>query len=176
MTIWTGPDGFVNVQDDLLTAIAAELVLLGPDHIPDRVCRVPGEIAWDGCECGQLVTSLFRWFPSSTFPQRGLTPDPIVGGCPPPFIVGVLRVSLLRCAPPVPDGALAPTCEALDASAVEVAQDAHLVMSTTTCRLEELKDDNHIVDYLISEQLAAGPAGNCVGSVLTVGVALDWSA
>jgi hypothetical protein len=139
-----------------------------PDGIPGRVCLlVPGAIAADGCDCGQLALSISRIFPSSSFPGEA-TVDEGAAGCPPPILAAMITVSLFRCVPTVDDDLEPPSCEVLLASAVSWDADVAAIRRALACHLAELADRGVIVGYVIGATTPVGPSGACIGADTTV--------
>lgn len=164
--MFTGPEAFYDISHLILAAIDAELATTPYGTVP-RVCVVPGELAWDECECGMLAASPQRFFLSDEFPQdalgRGLVRS---GPCDLPFLIAEISITIARCAPQPPDGQLAPSCAALDLAAKTLLSDAFVVMIKTTEVLCELMASNEIVEYVLGEQVTRGPEGMCVGTEL----------
>jgi hypothetical protein len=150
-----------------------------------RACVVWGEIAWDDCECGQLVVAVNRQFPSNEFPfDAGSGVGTGVGAvsqqsrCGSPLWLIEYTVSVLRCAPIQDDAGNPPTCEALDEHARVSSIDSWAVRTGVACCLQSLAKDlqengaTAITDYLIREQPSTGPRGGCGGSDLNVTVGI----
>lgn len=134
-----------------------------------RTCLlVPGNIAWDGCECGQLAQTIQATYPTRTFPADA-SGDPLQGGCKTrPQAVQVLA-SITRCVsgmssgmPPKP-----PTCGALLADALVQQGDAFAVRNAVECCLATYKTNRAILDYRVGRTTFVGPDGGCAGSELT---------
>lgn len=174
MTQLRGPTAFYQIASLVVANVEGVLAtsLGGPVQ---RACVVPGDIIWDGCTCGLLAVSVRRWSLVDTFPEgftafgRGLiraTP------CDVPYIVGELRVQVIRCAP-IPDGnALEVPCVDLDAAAQVLLSDAYVTMTEIISTLCELREDDRIVDYVVGDQETLGPNGDCVGTEIMAQVAL----
>lgn len=170
--MFMGPLAFYNLLSEVVDEVNTELGTTAAGS-PDRVCVVPGQIAWDDCECGQLAGTINQWFFSNDFPASSSPGVLTVSACQAAWVVADMGISILRCAPgPIGDD-LAPTCERLDEAAQTHIIDAHTVRNTVACLLQDMKNDDRIVDYGISGQVATGPAGMCVGSELTFLVSLD---
>jgi hypothetical protein len=169
-----GPTGFYRVADLLVTNVEAVLAASLGGAV-DRACVVPGEIVWDDCNCGLLAVSVRRWFLTDNFPETSAafgantiraTP------CDMPYLVGEVRVQVVRCAP-IPDGnALSVPCPELDTAAQVLLSDAYVTLTETVSTLCELRETDQIIDYVLGEQETQGPAGDCVGSELVAQVAL----
>jgi hypothetical protein len=164
--MYQGPTAFYDIASLLLTEIDTALSISVYGSV-DRVCVVPGELAWDQCECGTLGASPRRFFLSDEFPEGSLGTGIVrTSVCSLPFIVAEISISLIRCAPQPPDGQLAPTCEALAVSAQVLLSDAYIVLNETTTTLCELVANDQIIDYVLGDQNARGPEGACVGTEL----------
>lgn len=172
MTQLQGPTAFFDVASILLTNLQVALTDVGSGSV-ERACVVPGQFAWDGCECGTLGITMTRFFLSDDFPTGAFGQGTIRSTpCNLPWIVGVLGVIVLRCAPQPVGQAVAPSCESLAGSAFNYARDAYAVMSETVATLCDLVQTDRIVDYIIGDQEQRGPEGSCVGTELTVSIAV----
>lgn len=164
--MYRGPTAFYDVALLLITEIDAALAASAYGSV-DRVCVVPGEIAWDACECGMLAISPRRFFLSDEFPADALGQGIVrTSPCDLPYLVTEMSITIARCAPQPVGGALTPTCVALDGSARVLISDAYVVLSTVAQVLCELVGADQIVDWVLGEQVARGPDGSCVGSEL----------
>lgn len=134
-----------------------------------RSCVITGEIAWDDCECGQLVVALATTFPYTEFPNpdEGANQTP----CGSPKWATTYTVSMLRCSPET-DTEAPPTCEDLGAAARQSAADAVAVMNALRCCLRDLKRGREIIEYQIGTTTFVGAEGMCQGSAtdVTVGI------
>lgn len=135
-----------------------------------RSCTITGEIAWDDCECGQLVVSLGTTFPYTTFPNPGVS-DGSMTPCGAPTWATEYTVSILRCSPETETDA-PPSCEALGAAARLSAADAAEVNNALRCCLRDLKRSRDINDFQIGITTFVGGEGMCQGSntLVTVGL------
>lgn len=156
----SGPTKWYTLAETLRLAIHAGLTVP-----PDRSGVVPGEIAWDACDCGLLAVAVQRIYLSDIFPNQQTTK---ISPCDAAWEVGEIVVQLLRCAPADP----VPTVAALDASAQEVLLDAYELLKATSTKLCTLKRTDEIVDFFMSPLTSQGPSGTCVGNELRVLVAL----
>jgi hypothetical protein len=164
--MYQGPTAFYDISALLLTEIDQALQLSSFGSV-NRICVVPGELAWDQCECGTLAASPRRFFLSDEFPEDSLGRGIVRGTpCDLPFLVAEISISIIRCAPQPPDGQLAPTCESLAAAAQVLLSDAYVVMTETISTLCTLTETNQIIDYVLGEQNTRGPDGTCVGTEL----------
>lgn len=174
MAQYRGPAAFYDVGNVLLANLETVLADSSGGAV-DRACLVPGEIAWDGCNCGLLAISVRNWFLTDSFPETSLafganaargTP------CDLPWLVGDLVIQVIRCAP-TPDGnAISVPCPELDESARVLISDAYVTLTETVSTLCELRESDQIIDYIVGSQATVGPAGGCVGSELTAQVGL----
>lgn len=146
---------------------------------PARAClMVPGQIAWDSCgpdDCGQLTLSITRIFYSQTFPAESVI-DWSEAGCPPTLLAADVTVSILRCAPGPDDAGNPPTCDELLAAALVWDADARAVRKAVGCCLADLVEQDQISAYTIRSQTPAGPEGGCVGSELSLTMAVPHCA
>jgi hypothetical protein len=133
-----------------------------------RTCLlVPGNIAWDGCECGQLALTIQRTYPSQKFPADA-SEDPILGGCRDgPKAVQALA-SITRCVSGITDGVppRPPTCAALYADALVQQADAFALDRAVRCCLKAFNDNHVIWNYRVGGINFVGPDGGCAGSEL----------
>lgn len=161
----TGPDRWYTVGSHLVTAVRD-----GLSSKPQRVGMVPGEIAWDACDCGgMLAVSLSRLYLSDVFPEESETSN---GACQPPYEVGQFTVAVVRCAPN-PDGVeAAPPADELDSAAGLLLQDATEMLDSVAAVLCRLREDDEVLDYLVTPMEPVGPEGGCVGVNVTVRVCL----
>lgn len=168
-----GPTAFYVIALQLTTSLD-EALATSTGGRPERACVVPGEIAWDDCQCGMLAVTPRSWALSDTFPDdadsRGsLRSSP----CDLPWLVSTINVQLVRCAPSPNGNALSVPCTALDAASQILISDAYVVVTETTSLFCTMKNDDEIVDYIISDVATIGPSGGCVGVELQVSVAVD---
>lgn len=160
-----GAGRWYTVGTHLVTAVRD-----GLSSKPGRTGMAPGEIAWDACDCGgMLAVSLSRLYLSENFPEETETST---GACQPPYEVGQFTVAVVRCAPN-PDGVeAAPPADELDAAAGLLLQDATEMLDAVSVLLCRLKEDDEVLDYLVTPVEPVGPEGGCVGVNLTVRVCL----
>lgn len=160
-----GPGRWYTVGTHLVTAVRD-----GLSSKPGRAGQVPGEIAWDSCDCGgMLAVALSRLYLADVFPEETETST---GVCQPPYEVGQFTVAVVRCAPN-PDGVeAAPPADELDTAAGLLLQDATEMLDALASRLCALKEDDEVLDYLVTPVEPVGPEGGCVGVNVTVRVCL----
>ena len=141
--------------------------------LPSRVCITTGQIAWDDCECGQLVVSLDRTYDSGTFPNPwDAAQNDGMRKCGPPLFVFQYTVSMLRCSPTGDDMGNPPPCSEVDAAARVAIEDAWAVRAGLMCCLcagTTRTNGVKLFDrYTIGPQTMVGPMGGCQGSAITV--------
>lgn len=155
---------FYDVASILVSGIQAALVgTVG--GAPNRACVVPGAIAWDQCDCGQLAISAGRWFYSENFPIEtgtGTQSTP----CMMPYLVGEFTIQLIRCMPSPENRDLFVACSRLTTAARILIEDAYVVLDATRTLLCELRSADVIIDFTFSEQTTVGPEGGCGGTEL----------
>lgn len=139
---------------------------------PGRVCvPVPGQIADDGCDCGQLAVTIPRRYPSTTFPVEA-NDTAEQGDCGVPYLAFEVLISVMRCAPnPEADGT-PPDCGELDRAARIKEEDAWVTRQAVSCCLLEMQQHGHIELFVVRGDEDRGPSGGCVGVDLraTVGI------
>lgn len=160
----TGPLKWYTVAETLRQAVHAELTTK-----PDRSGVVPGQIAWDECDCGILAVSRAQIHISETFPDPVAQP---VGNCDAPYEVGEFIIQVIRCVPGATDQTLAPTVAELDTSAQEIDQDAYEMLKAVSVKLCEMNAARDISNFLLRPLTAQGPSGVCGGNELRALVAL----
>jgi hypothetical protein len=128
--------------------------------VPERSCVVPGAIAWDDCQCGQLSISILQTWPGVTFPGDPGTGSATLGPCQVGWLMSQLVIQVARCAPnPGPDGVV--PCSALEQGARVTAEDAMAIREAAFCGLQFLKDRDD--DFIVRGQVTVGPEGGCMG-------------
>jgi hypothetical protein len=146
----------------VLDALVAE-PLSGGVPAKMRTCLlVPGEIAWDGCDCGQFAQSVIRDYPSLTFPQEAYLDNR--NACDPFARAVEVVASLTRCVPGMDSSGRPPTCDALRAAALIQQADALTMQGAIQCYLADLKRTYVITNYRIGGIQYVGPQGNCGGA------------
>lgn len=168
----TGQFGVYTLLSGLLTAISNALVDT-PGGRPGFASLFPGEISWDNCCEGLLGITSTEQYVTENFPHVNTIQNPTdLTTCRAGWFINNVTVNLLRCAPQ-PQGN-SPTVPAtqLTLSMREINADAWVLMDTTFCYLQTLKDTFEIIDYSIERQLSTGPEGGCVGTELAFTVAL----
>lgn len=134
---------------------------------PDRVCLlVPGEIAWDDCQCGQFAQTITQDVPSESFPIAAT--DRRVTACGPAHLVVNVTASLARCVPgPNPRNGEPPTCEQLLTAARRLEDDRTALRLGIACCLRTLRNANVITDFTMGAAITQGPQGGCVAVELS---------
>lgn len=161
---------FFDVASILVSGIDAALAgTLGGQ--PNRACVVPGAIAWDQCDCGQLAVSASRWFYSENFP---IETGPGTQGtpCMMPYLVGEFIIQLVRCMPSPQGRDLFVPCAQLESASRILIEDAYVVLETTRQILCELRSDDVIIEFAFGEETTVGPEGGCGGVELRALVAV----
>ena len=165
----------VDLKDCILNAMAREGV-----ELPERACVVTGDIAWDDCECGQLVVNLVDTFLTDSFPDQGIGSDTGTGGlgrqCAGHLLAATINVSMLRCSPGGGNNPHPPTCAELQEAARVSVVDAALILTSMSCCLSEwsTRTDGvkRVTDYSIDVQTFVGAQGMCQGSETNVQLAV----
>lgn len=133
---------------------------------------VPGQLAWDECECGLLG---IEWI-SAPFSRAFPTPSPPTDdGCR-PYLALQVQVSVLRCAPNPGSHGEAPSPSALSDAAQTNLDDLEAMLSGVATAVKFMIDNNMILNFSLSAPVPAGPAGSCVGVTqqLFLGFANRW--
>lgn len=138
--------------------------------VPDRFCLiVPGEIAWDECECGQFAQSITTEVPSENFPFPST--DRRTTACGPQFLVVTVVASLTRCVPTFDRNNRAPSCDSLFAAALRLEEDRGALRRGVTCCLRAMRNTYtspiRITDFTVGAATSVGPNGTCAGVELT---------
>lgn len=134
-----------------------------------RVCLlVPGNIAWDGCECGQFAQTIQTDYPTEQFPADASEHVIGMGGCGGRPLVYQVLASITRCVPGMTGNPpTSPTCDKLLAAALVQQGDAFALRRAVECCLSQLRDDYVIAKYVVGRVNYVGPDGNCGGVELT---------
>ncbi len=138
------------------------------DHVAPleiaRKCLVPGDIAWDKCECGQLVISEDRRYGSRTF---GVEAPEFEAECGEPVLNIQCTLSLVSCLPGPDDNGDPPSCEDLNVAALQLLKDKNDIRRALMCCLDAAYRANNpasMLGFHIGAQETTGPSGNCGGS------------
>lgn len=136
---------------------------------PQRVCvPVPGEIADDGCECGQLAVTVPRLFTARQPPTVAFE-DAETGQCGMPYLCVDVLVRIMRCAPGPDKRGNPPSCDALEQAALIMEEDRLATRQALGCCLLDMVEHNRnrVIGFLLRASESAGPSGGCVGSQVT---------
>lgn len=160
------PLAFFDLADTLRACVEDRL-----DEPVIRSCVITGEVAWDECECGQLVVSLQRQYPTSSFPNEGGDETTPQSSCGSPLWVGEFNISILRCSPET-DTAAPPACSELGKAANLSIRDGWAANAGAWCCLKDLKNNRDVNRFEIGTTTYVGAAGLCQGSstIVRVGV------
>lgn len=161
----TGELKWYTVATRLRDAVYAQLTTK-----PTRSGVVPGQIAWDECDCGLLAVSVARIFLTEAFPDE--LSRRIGNACDAPYEVGEIVIQVVRCAPNPDDPLTAPTMAELDTSTQEVLTDAYEMLKGASVKLCQMNEARDIADFMLRPLTAQGPSGGCVGNELRAYVAL----
>jgi hypothetical protein len=136
--------------------------------VPDkmRVCLlVPGNIAWDSCECGQFAQTIQDDYPTLVFPADASEEVIGVGGCNSRPLVYTVLASLTRCVPGMTNTTppRPPSCAKLREAAMIMQADAFALRKGVECCLSALQDNYTIMKYVVGRVTRVGPEGNCAG-------------
>lgn len=134
-----------------------------------RHCIVPGEIAWDNCDCGQLVIAEQRRYPSRLFPLEEIDHT---AECGAPWLVIVALISLARCVSNPDNNGNPPSCVDLEQDAFQLNRDMGIMRSAAECCLDTLYNNNSIIAYELGAQEIQGPEGGCVETNLMVQIGI----
>lgn len=134
-----------------------------------RVCLlVPGNIAWDACDCGQFAQSVQFDYPTLTFPADAS--EQVLGagaGCNERPIVYQVLASIIRCVPGMTADKKPPSCGKLQTAAAIMLADGYVLRSAIECCLNDLQSNQLIEKFVVGRVSYVGPEGNCAGVELT---------
>lgn len=157
----------------ILTSVRGQLRVT-PTGWPDsaREYVVPGQLAWDECECGLLA---IEWLSAPYSFGLPNTRQALADGCK-PLLALQIQVTVLRCAPSPGTHGEPPSPEALAAAAETNLDDLEAVLIGTATAVKTLEETNVIVQYALNAPTPAGPEGGCVGVVqqLFIGFPNRW--
>lgn len=141
---------------------------------PARQClAVPGEIAWDNCECGQFAQTITTDTPSKSFPTSAENES--FERCGPPLLVMSVTASTTRCVPGVDDNGHPPSCAALLDAARVLETDREAMRRAITCCLRDLYRANRITNYAVGVGTSVGPLGGCAGVNMTYRFGVNYT-
>ena len=125
----------------------------------ERVGVVPGaEIAWDACECGQLVIAQQRRFPSIRFPLEEIDNQIECGD---PWLIVDYTLSLARCTPTSNEDTTPPSIADLEVAAEQQSRDADIARNAIFCCLNALYDSHEVQGFQVMGVTMPGPSGMC---------------
>lgn len=163
-------DSMFTIATTILECVNDRIVVTGGLPEFERVCVVPGEIAWDACDCGQLTINNPSQFSSNIFPT------PIPGGdqtqCGAPVIASTFNITALRCSPSSDRSGHPPTCSQLQNAAELLYKDKYYMRAAAICCLAELQRTHVIEMYTVGTVIETGPRGGCVGAEMPFTVGL----
>lgn len=144
----------------LLASVRGQL-LVTPTGWPTtaREYVVPGQLAWDECECGLLGIEWLSAPFSHVFPNPS---PPTSDGCK-PYLALQVQVTVLRCAPSPGTHGEAPSPSALSAAAIVNLDDLEALLRGTAAAVRFLEENNDILNFSLSAPTPTGPQGGCVG-------------
>lgn len=164
---------FTTALQAILTSVRGQL-LVTPTGWPSgaREYVVPGQLAWDDCDCGLLAIEWLSASYTAAFPnQRQAMAD----GCK-PYLALQIQVTALRCAPSSGTHGEPPSAAALSDAATTNLNDLEAVLIGTATAVKTLEETNAILQYALAGPTPAGPQGGCVGVTqqLWLGFANRW--
>lgn len=158
------------VGQAIVDEIAATTEAGGP--LKRQCLIVPGAIAADGCDCGQLAQTILRKNPTLTFPADS-SQDTTQVACGNRTMMTTVMATVMRCIPGITtDPVRYPTCAALQAAALRMEGDEFAMRKAITCTLAGYKRDRRIFAYFVGGSDPIGPEGNCGGYAITYGFQL----
>jgi hypothetical protein len=129
---------------------------------PNRFCPlVPGEVAWDDCQCGQLAGTIIDVYYSTNFPAAAN--DTPQTKCGPPLVAVAASLSLTRCVPVPNNNGDAPSCDKLLEAAVTLEIDRFTARTALRCCLKTMYTQMQIANFTIGNSTVVGPEGMCAG-------------
>lgn len=172
MTSNANPFAAYDIAERLRDCIIPFLAMTS-SGVPPRTCIITGQIAWEDCECGQLVVAVDDGGEVTSFPDQQ-EPRSRTPGCGPAVFTWNYVISMLRCAP---DGE-PPSCDQLNAAARVSIEDAWAVRAGVICCLNDLiktrqaNGTTYLKDYTLGRQAFVGPQGMCQGSEQPLTIAM----
>lgn len=155
---------------------------------PCHASVVPGSSGlqvWDHCcdDCGgepngELIITVDRIYPSSTFPESDENLfNSTFDACKPPANIGVdLTLRIMRCYPTMDERGYPPSVEQKERVGRVAMIDMWTLFRATWCCLSQEIPTLHPRKkrkFVLKDHVAIGPAGGCVGSQLNVITTLD---
>lgn len=132
-----------------------------------RFCAlVPGDIAWDACDCGMFAQTITQTYSSNTFPAPA-TDNPTTA-CGPNLIVADVLATIVRCIPGLnPNTNEPPPCADLLDAALILECDRQALRDGVRCFLRSLYQTDVIDNFSLGAITAVGPQGLCGGIALS---------
>jgi len=149
------PDLLQLMAQDVLDCVCLALENESPCGCPCRKCVVFGPPVWDDCCSGQLTIWVERIYVAAKFPQTD--GQPITCAAP---LAADFVLQLIRCVPTVDDNGVAPSCEAISASAAKIYQEMYIVERALLCCLAAFKKNRA---FVMKDMRPIGPQGGCAG-------------
>lgn len=156
---------------ELLDCACTALRDYAPKGCPPRACVYNGglDVAFDDCCAGQLWVAWGGTRPTITFPDE--IRDRIATQCGNASLVLEYEVGIARCAPTLDEQGNPPTCEQIAESALQMHQEAYIILRALMCCLEEWRRAG--LQAIWTAQTPAGDEGTCVGSVVRILVGMS---
>lgn len=132
------------------------------------VYLTPGNIAWDGCDCGQLAQTIQMDYVSRQFPINSAQEPRHGVGCNLGPLAYQVLASITRCVPGMTGtvgSASPPTPAKLIEAALIQDGDAFALRTAVECCLAEMRNarPQRIFDFRVGTVTRVGPEGNCGG-------------
>lgn len=127
---------------------------------------VPGNIAWDSCECGQFAQTVTVKNPTRVFPVDASN-EALQGGCQTRPMMWTVTASLIRCIKGPKNDGKPPTCPELFVASQIQHGDEFAMRKGIECCLADMKKHYRIADYRVGASQFVGPEGNCGGVEIT---------
>lgn len=160
----TGPDQVAGFMQTVVDCAYAAI-----DHTGDLAINrrgvVLGDIAWDECQCGQLVIKEDRRFGSMSFPLEEVNNE---DDCGEPWLVTVYTLSLARCVPGPDANGNPPDVSVLQASATQLSKDMSQIRRAVSCCLDSQFNAHALSAYQLGAQEINGPSGGCLETTLQI--------
>lgn len=133
-----------------------------------RTCLlVPGNIAWDGCDCGQFAQTIQSVYPTLQFPADASEQVTGLGGCNARPLAYQVLASVIRCVPGLDAAGKPPSCDKLLTAAKIMHADGHALYRGIECCLGALQEAGTIEKFVVGRVNYVGPEGNCAGVELS---------
>jgi hypothetical protein len=160
---WTG-----TVLSDRLEALLVVLAqaladAVGGNGRPKRTVVSAGEIAWDACDCGQLILSYENSFPSQRFPTEAIGEE-LVRNCGPEYQAVQITLGYQVCWPASQANGKPPREDAVTAAARRLQIDSFALLCALQNQLAAWRDGSPVLiaDYAILGEQTGGSQGGCI--------------